>query len=76
MKTWIGLLLTALGLALGLGSVLLGDPVLRSTEYASFLGVSLPDVMQYSSILTAIALVFMVASFFLIFSNREDEVEY
>ena len=76
MKTWIGLFLTLLGLALGLGSALLDDPTLQSTEYASFLGISLPDMVRYSPILTASALVFMVVSFFLIFANREDETEY
>ena len=76
MKTSLGLLLTVLGLALGLGSTLLDDATLQHTEYATFLGLPLAELADYSPTLVGIALVLMVVSFFLIFANREDEIEY
>ena len=76
MKTWLGLLLTVLGLALGLGSTLLGDTTFQHTEHATFLGLSLAESSAYSSALIGVALVLMVSSFFLIFANREDDMEY
>ena len=76
MKTWLGLFLTVMGLALGLSSALLDDTALHHTEYATFFGLSTVDLANHSPLLIGLALVLMVASFFLIFANREDEMEY
>lgn len=76
MKTWLGLFLTVLGLAIGLGSTLLDDATLVHTEYANFLGISLADIADYSPTLVGLALLLMIVSFFLIFANRKDEMEY
>ena len=76
MKTWIGLLFTVLGLAIGLGSTLLEDMTPRSTEYAGFLGMPLADLASHTSVLVGLAIIMMVTSFFLIFANRENEIEY
>ena len=76
MKTWLGLLLTVLGLTLGLGSTLLDNAPLRHIQRTSFLGISITEVAEYSPVLVGVALVLMVVSFFLIFTNREDEIDY
>ena len=76
MKTWLGLLLTVLGLAIGLGTTLLNDVTLTHTEYANFLGISVTEIADYSPTLIGLALLLMIVSFFLIFANREDEMEY
>ena len=76
MKTWIGLLLTVLGLAIGLGSTVLDDIALYNTDYAGFLGIPMADIIKYSPSLVGLALLLMIASFFLIFANREDEMDY
>lgn len=76
MKTWLGLLLTVLGLSIGLGSTLLDDLALQPTQLASFMGVPLADLAAHSTVLVSLALILMIVSFFLIFANREDEIEY
>ena len=76
MKTSLGLLLTVVGLALGLGSIILDDATLQHTEYAAFFGLPWAELAGYSPTLVGIALVLMVVSFFLLFANREDEMEY
>ena len=76
MKTWIGLLFTVLGLMLGLGSTLLDDMVSRHTNYAGFLGLPLADLANHTTALVGLALAMMIASFFLIFANRENEIDY
>ena len=76
MKTWIGLFLAVSGLAIGLGSTLLDDSIAGDTEHASFLGWSLTDISEYSPTLVGLAVLMMIASFLLIFSNRRDELDY
>ncbi len=76
MKTWIGLLFTVLGLAIGLGSTLLNDIAPQHIEYAGFFGMPLTDLANYSSLLVGLAIVMMVMSFFLIFANRDSEIDY
>lgn len=76
MKTWIGLLFTVLGLAIGLGSTLLDDIAPQYAEHAGFFGLPLTDIANHTSTFVGLAIVMMIASFFLIFANRENEVDY
>lgn len=76
MKIWIGLLLAVLGLIIGLGSTLLDSSATLTTEHASFFGISTADLSRHSPTLVGLAVLMMIASFLLIFSRRNDELEY
>lgn len=73
MRTWIGLILAVLGLVLGLGSTLLDDSLVRSTDYASFLGIPLVQLVKHSPTLVGLAILMMIGSFLLIFSKRNHD---
>ena len=76
MKTWFGLLLAVLGLTIGLGSTLLDSATTLSTDRASFLGISATELSEHSPTLVGLAVLMMIASFLLIFSRRNDTLEY
>ena len=75
MKTWFGLLLAILGMVIGLGSTLL-DSTQMGADRASVLGKSFTLLSSHSPMMISLAIVMMIGSFLLIFSRRNDEVEY
>ena len=63
-------------MSIGLGSTLLEDMGKQYAEKVSFLGFIPADITTHNTLLVGVALFLMIISFLLIFSNREDEVDY
>ncbi len=75
MKTWFGLLLAILGMVIGLSSTLL-DSTNIAADRASIVGKSFTLLSSHSPLLIGLAIVMMIGSFLLIFSRRNDDLEY
>jgi len=74
MKTWIGLVLALIGVALGLASTVLIDFISSHPNQVNIFGISAEVINTNTPSLVGLSLLLLIVSFYLVYSSKRRKL--